>query len=171
MIMVSAGIGGLVTQGRDGFAALAREAHRPERGALSRSEISKWQDGNSTVALTVTTDQADYAPGSTATLTEIDITVADTLEFSVAPINASADADNFLAYNLSGTTTPWIVTDGAPGRRLDGTANGTIVTSWDVGSAASPCEQAFSHELLLPLTRDTALAAVPWLRSSPKARH
>src|SRR5262249_55094710 len=38
-------------------------------------------------------------------------------------------------------------------------------------SAVSPCEQAFSRELLLPLTRDTVLAAVPWLRSSAKARH
>jgi hypothetical protein len=38
-------------------------------------------------------------------------------------------------------------------------------------SAASACEQAFSRELLLPLTRDTVLAAVPWLRSLAKARH
>ena len=38
-------------------------------------------------------------------------------------------------------------------------------------SAASACEQAFSRELLLPLTRDTVLAVVPWLRFSPKARH
>jgi hypothetical protein len=38
-------------------------------------------------------------------------------------------------------------------------------------SAVSACEQAFSRELLLPLTRDTVLAAVPWLRSSAKARH
>ena len=30
-------------------------------------------------------------------------------------------------------------------------------------SAASACEQAFSRELLLPLTQDTVLAAVPWL--------
>src|SRR6516164_1025662 len=37
-------------------------------------------------------------------------------------------------------------------------------------SAASACEQAFSRELLLGLTWDT-VAAVPWLRSSPKARH
>jgi hypothetical protein len=115
-------------------------------------------------ALTVTTDQADYAPGSTAT----DVTVADTLEFSVAAINAGADADDFLAYDLSGTTPPWTVTDGAPGD-LDGAANGTIVMN--VGSAASACEQAFSHELLRPLTRDTVLAAVPWLRSSAKTRH
>jgi hypothetical protein len=38
-------------------------------------------------------------------------------------------------------------------------------------SAASACEQAVSRELLLPLTRDTVLAAVPWLKSSPKTRH
>ena len=38
-------------------------------------------------------------------------------------------------------------------------------------SAASVSEQAFSRELLLGLTRDTVLAAVPWLRFSPKARH
>jgi hypothetical protein len=38
-------------------------------------------------------------------------------------------------------------------------------------SAASASEQAFCHELLLGLTGDTVLAAVPWLRFSPKARH
>jgi hypothetical protein len=123
-----------------------------------------------TAALTVTTGQADYAPGSTGTLTTTDVAVADTLEFSVAAIPASADADDFLAYDLSGTTAPWIVTDGGPGD-LDGVANGTIVTPWNVGCAASVCEQAFSHELLQTLTRDTVLAAVPWLRSSAKARH
>src|SRR5262249_53220993 len=37
--------------------------------------------------------------------------------------------------------------------------------------SSSACEQAFSHELLLALIRDTVLAAVPWLRVSPKARH
>ena len=126
-------------------------------------------------ALTVTNDQADYTPGSTATLTATDVAVADTLEFSVVDINAGAagrvgTADDFLAYDLSGTTPPWTVTDCGP-RDLDGPANGTTVTSWNVGSAASACEQACSRELLQPLTRDTALAAVPWLRSSKKARH
>ena len=38
-------------------------------------------------------------------------------------------------------------------------------------SAASASEQAFSRELLVGLTRDTVLAAVPWLRFSPKPRH
>ena len=37
--------------------------------------------------------------------------------------------------------------------------------------SASACEQAVSRELLLPFTQDTVLAAVPWLRFSPKARH
>src|SRR5262245_33556682 len=89
-------------------------------------------------ALTVTTDQADYAPGSTATLTATDVAVADTLEFSVAA-NDGADgevgtADDFLACDLGGTTAPCIVTDSGPGG-LDGVANGTIVTSWNIGSA------------------------------------
>jgi hypothetical protein len=38
-------------------------------------------------------------------------------------------------------------------------------------ASSSACEQAVSRELLLSLTRDTVLAAVPWLRSSAKARH
>jgi hypothetical protein len=38
-------------------------------------------------------------------------------------------------------------------------------------ASSSACEQAVSRELLLPLTRDTVLAAVPWLRASAKARH
>ena len=38
-------------------------------------------------------------------------------------------------------------------------------------ASSSACEQAVSRELLLPLTRDTVLAAVPWLRTSAKARH
>jgi hypothetical protein len=138
--------------------------------ASSVTTASAPDAGSSTTtaaALTVTTDQADY--GSTAT----DVALADTLEFSVAAINAGADgrvgtADDFLAYDLGGTTAPWIVSDGGPGD-LDGAANGTIVMN--VGSAASACEQAFSRELLQPLTRDTALAAVPWLRSSAKTRH
>jgi hypothetical protein len=38
-------------------------------------------------------------------------------------------------------------------------------------ASSSACEHAVSRELLLPLTRDTVLAAVPWLRVSPKAGH
>jgi hypothetical protein len=38
-------------------------------------------------------------------------------------------------------------------------------------ASSSACEQAVSRELLLPLTGDTVLAAVPWLRSSAKVRH
>jgi hypothetical protein len=144
--------------------------------ATSVTTASTPDAGSSTTtaaALTVTTGQADYAPGSTGTLTTTDVAVADTLEFSVAAINAGADgrvstANDFRAYDLGGATAPWIVADGGPGD-LDGAANSTIVMN--VGSAASACEQAFSRELLRPLTRDTVLAAVPWLRSSAKARH
>src|SRR5262249_60154630 len=107
-------------------------------------------------ALTVTTGQADYAPGSTPTLTATDVAVPDTLEFSVVAINAGANgrvgtADDFCAYDVGGTIASWIVSDGAPGD-LDGVANGTITTSWNVKCAASVCEQAFSRELLQTLT-------------------
>src|SRR5438067_1908052 len=94
--------------------------------------------------LSITTDQADYAPGSTATFTAT-AALAGTVEFSVAHVDAGADgiigtADDALVHDLSGTTAPWTVTDGAAGD-LDGAANGAVVTSWNVGQDAA--SQAF----------------------------
>jgi hypothetical protein len=57
-----------------------------------------------------------------------------------------------------------------PARGTSGRLNAQIPLPI-ASSAASASEQAFSRELLLGLTRDTVLAAVPWLRFSPKARH
>jgi hypothetical protein len=76
--------------------------------------------------LTLTTDQADYAPGSTATFTATNVAVGDTVEFVVTDTDTSDGT-------ASGTSQPW--TDG-DARDLDGTANGTIVTSWVVGQDA-----------------------------------
>src|SRR5713226_9553758 len=86
--------------------------------------------------LTVSTDQPDYAPGTTATFTATNVTVGGTAEFSVAHVDPGADgivgtADDTLVYDLSGTTAPWGVTDGGAGD-LDGVANGSISTSWAV---------------------------------------
>ena len=50
-------------------------------------------------------------------------------------------------------------------RRLNAQLRPPIPTS-----AVAACEQAFSRELLLPLSGDTVLAAVPWLRPPAKAR-
>jgi hypothetical protein len=60
--------------------------------------------------------------------------------------------------------------DSFPARRTSGRLNAQLPPPI-APSAASVSEQAFSRELLLGLTRDTVLAAVPWLRFSPKARH
>src|SRR5262245_55265697 len=55
-----------------------------------------------------------------------------------------------------------------PARGTSGRLNAQLLLPIAPSSA---CEQAVSRELLLPLTRDTVLAAVPWLRFSAKARH
>jgi uncharacterized repeat protein (TIGR01451 family) len=86
--------------------------------------------------LTVTTDYADYAPGTTAIFTASNLAVGGTVEFSVAHVTAGGDgvigtADDALFHDLSGTTAPWTVTDGGAGD-LDGLANGQVVTGWYV---------------------------------------
>lgn len=80
-------------------------------------------------SLTVTTDQSDYAPQSTATVTATSATPGATLEFLVTDTNT---ADGI----TSGTGTPWTVTDGGEGD-LDGIANGIVVTSWSVNEDAA----------------------------------
>jgi len=55
-----------------------------------------------------------------------------------------------------------------PARATSGRLNAQLLLPITPSSA---CEQAVSRELLLPLTRDTVLAAVPRLRALAKARH
>src|SRR5262249_52763985 len=92
--------------------------------------------------LTVTTDQGDYAPGSTATFTATNIpvtftatnvAVGGTVEFVVTDTNTSDGT-------VSGTGQPWTVTDGGTGD-LDGTVNGIVQTTWQVNQDAA--NQAF----------------------------
>src|SRR5262245_39941278 len=95
--------------------------------------------------LTVTTNQQDYAPGSTAAITTTNLTAGGTVSFKVAHIDPGADgiygtADDVLVDELSGTGTPWTITDGGFGD-LDGLVNGAILTSWYVNSDAA--NQAF----------------------------
>ncbi|MBR0875459.1 hypothetical protein JQ633_34255 [Bradyrhizobium tropiciagri] len=79
----------------------------------------------------VATDLADYAPGSTASITAT-VGVGDTVTFNVSDVAGTA---------VSGTDQPWTVTDGGAGD-LDGIANGVIRTSWAVGMDAAG--EAFS---------------------------
>ncbi|UCI06125.1 beta strand repeat-containing protein [Mesorhizobium sp. B1-1-8] len=99
------------------------------------------------VPLAISLDQADadYAPGETVGITTTNVSDGSTFTFQVAHLSAGADgflgtADDVLAYDLTGTGTPWTVTDGGAGD-LDGVVNGTIQTSWYVDSDAA--NQAF----------------------------
>ena len=77
-------------------------------------------------SLSVSTDLADYAPGSTATFTA-NVDVGDTVTFNVTDVAGTV---------VSGTSQPWTITDGGVGD-LDGIANGVIQTSWAVGQDAA----------------------------------
>jgi uncharacterized repeat protein (TIGR01451 family) len=95
--------------------------------------------------LSIATDQPDYQPGTTATITATNVEVGGSVTFEVQHItNLGADgiagtADDVLATDLSGTNppiSPWKVVDGGAGD-LDGLANGIIVTSWSVNPDAA----------------------------------
>ena len=87
----------------------------------------------------VTTNQADYAPGQTAIFTS-NSSVGGAVQYRVAhTTGVGADgiwgtADDELGPSLSGSL-PWYVVDGGAGD-LDGVANGAITTSWFVNSDA-----------------------------------
>ncbi|WP_095151316.1 DUF5801 repeats-in-toxin domain-containing protein [Pseudomonas sp. Irchel s3b5] len=87
--------------------------------------------------LTVTTDQQDYAPGSTATITAGGLAPGSTVTFEVDhAVGAGADSvwgtpDDVLDTNTGDGHEPWSVTDGGAGD-LDGQVNGSVTTSWYV---------------------------------------
>src|SRR4051812_19263605 len=85
---------------------------------------------NTTTAITIATDQEDYAPGSTAIFTAANLSIGETVTFDVDHVVTSADGTVSTANDISGTA-PFSVTDGGAGD-TDGTANGTIVTTWSV---------------------------------------
>ncbi|SUQ61288.1 DUF5801 repeats-in-toxin domain-containing protein [Pseudomonas wadenswilerensis] len=86
---------------------------------------------------TVTTDQADYAPGSTAIITASGFaagsTVALEVEHATGPgaDNLWGTPDDVLNTNTGEGHEPWYVTDGGAGD-LDGQVNGSVTTSWYV---------------------------------------
>ncbi|MBA6111257.1 hypothetical protein H4C48_12925 [Pseudomonas asiatica] len=86
---------------------------------------------------TVTTDQSDYSPGSTAIVTASGFAAGSTVAFEVDHVtDAGADKlwgtpDDVLATSSGEGHTPWYVTDGGAGD-LDGEVNGSITTSWYV---------------------------------------
>jgi hypothetical protein len=77
-------------------------------------------------SLTVTTDKADYAPGSTATLVVTGVNFGSPVAFRIADL-ASDPGINGIADIYA----PFSVTDGGLGD-TDGLANGVVVTQWQV---------------------------------------
>jgi hypothetical protein len=97
--------------------------------------------------LSIATDQADYQPGTTATITATNVEAnadgsAGSVTFEVqhitdvGPDGIAGTADDTLAGDLSGTGTTWTVVDGGAGD-LDGIVNGIIVTNWSVNPDAA----------------------------------
>jgi hypothetical protein len=74
----------------------------------------------------VFTDQEDYAPGETATITATGFEVGSTIEFSIAD-----DPDDPGDDGEADVYQPFSVTDGGEGD-LDGVADGNITTTWFV---------------------------------------
>ena len=81
-----------------------------------------------TESMTVMTDQADYAPGSTATFVVTGFRSGSSVAFRVADL-ASAPGIN----GIADVYTPFSVMDGGLGD-ADGVANGIVVTQWQVPS-------------------------------------
>ncbi|WP_207886450.1 DUF5801 repeats-in-toxin domain-containing protein [Pseudomonas sp. 30_B] len=85
----------------------------------------------------VSTDQQDYAPGSTATITASGFAAGSTVTFQVQHVtDAGPDGiwgtpDDVIEITTGAGHDPWSVTDGGPGD-LDGEVNGSITTSWYV---------------------------------------
>ena len=76
--------------------------------------------------MTVTTDQADYAPGSTATFAVTGVASGSSVAFRVADVPSDPGING-----IADVYAPFSVTDGGPDD-LDGLANGIVVAQWQV---------------------------------------
>ena len=90
------------------------------------SDLDAPTTSSTTNTLTVTTDKADYTPGSTAIFTVTGATIGGSVTFNVADQAGDpgddGDADVYAALTI---------VDGGAGD-LDGVANGTILANWQV---------------------------------------
>ncbi|MCJ1884352.1 hypothetical protein LNN38_05765 [Pseudomonas sp. LA21] len=115
---------------------------------------------------TVTTDQQDYPPGSTATITASGFAAGSTLRFQVQHASgAGADGiwgtpDDVIVITSGAGHDPWYVTDGGPDD-LDGQANGSVTTSWYV----NPDDSAGATFLLTAAAADGAVATASFTDS------
>ncbi|MCG8910373.1 DUF5801 repeats-in-toxin domain-containing protein [Pseudomonas sp. DP-17] len=118
-------------------------------------------------APSVTTDQNDYAPGSTAIITASGFTAGSTVKIEVDHATSpGADGvwgtpDDVLNTSAGAGHDPWYVTDGGAGD-LDGLVNGSVTTSWYV----DPDDSAGAR-FLLSASSDGATATATFTDAGP----
>ena len=101
-----------------------------------------------TESMTVTTDKADYAPGSTATFTVAGVNSGSSVAFQIADLASDPGING-----IADVYAPFSVTDGGTGD-ADGLANGTVVAQWQVPADGS----ATGATLQLTATSDSQTA-------------
>jgi hypothetical protein len=79
-----------------------------------------------TKSMTVTTDKADYAPGSTATFIVADVNSGSSVAFQIADLASDPGING-----IADVYAPFSATDGGLGDS-DGLANGVVVAKWQV---------------------------------------
>ena len=84
-----------------------------------------------TESMTVTTDKADYAPGSTATFTVAGVNSGSSVAFQIADLASDPGING-----IADVYAPFSVTDGGTGD-ADGLANGAVVAKWQVPADGS----------------------------------
>ena len=77
-------------------------------------------------SLSITSDETDYAPGSTATFTATGVTTGSSVTFRIADLNNAPGVNG-----VADIYTPFTIKDGSIGDS-DGLANGTIVATWQI---------------------------------------
>ncbi|MDB5567130.1 N,N-dimethylformamidase beta subunit family domain-containing protein, partial [Caballeronia mineralivorans] len=82
-------------------------------------------------SMTVTTDMADYMPGSTATLMVVGVNSGSSIAFQIAD-----SASNPGINGIADVYAPFNVTDGGTGD-ADGLTNGTVIAKWQVPADGS----------------------------------
>ena len=101
-----------------------------------------------TEPMTVTTDKADYAPGSTATFTVAGVNSGSSVAFQIADLASDPGING-----IADVYAPFSVTDGGTGD-ADGLANGAVVAQWQVPADGS----ATGATLQLTATSDSQTA-------------
>ena len=99
-------------------------------------------------SMTVTTDKADYAPGSTATFIVAGVNSGSSVAFQIADLASDPGING-----IADVYAPFSVTDGGTGD-ADGLANGAVVAQWQVPADGS----ATGAVLQLTATSDSQTA-------------